>query len=113
MATKRSSNGSFAAALVFFVIATAITILMLLTALVMWLSMLTGSLIVSSLIVAVFFGIIAWIIYMLAIRDGIEHIRMQMETVYDVARIAKSGYDWVTNKLALFIQPRESRESDE
>lgn len=48
-------------------------------------------------------------IYLLAIREGVERIRDQVETVYDVARAAKEGYEWLTDKFLLFMKLREMR----
>ena len=49
------------------------------------------------------------VIYLLAIREGVERIRDQVETVYDVARAAKEGYEWLTDKFLLFMKLREMR----
>ena len=85
MDNRKTSGGSFVAALVFFVMTASIAIFLLLTALVVWLSEVTGSFILSSLIVGGFFAVLAAVIYLLAIREGVERIRDQVETVYDVA----------------------------
>ena len=107
MDNRKTSGGSFVAALVFFVMTASIAIFLLLTALVVWLSEVTGSFILSSLIVGGFFA--AAVISLLAIREGVERIRDQVETVYDVARAAKEGYEWLTDKFLLFMKLREMR----
>lgn len=104
MDNRKTSGGHFAAALVFFAMTATIAIFLLLTALVVWLSVLTGSFIASSLIVAGFFAVIALVIYLLSIREGVEHIRSQIETVYDVAHAAKAGYEWLTDKFLLLLK---------
>ena len=109
MDNRKTSGGSFVAALVFFVMTASIAIFLLLTALVEWLSVVTGSFILSSLIVGEFFAVLAAVIYLLAIREGVERIRDQVETVYDVARAAKEGYEWLTDKFLLLMQLREMR----
>ena len=111
MDNRKTSGGSFVAALVFFVMTASIAIFLLLTALVVWLSEVTLSLIhiLSSLIVGGFFAVLAAVIYLLAIREGVERIRDQVETVYDVARAAKEGYEWLTDKFLLFMKLREMR----
>ena len=108
MDNRKTSGGSFVAALVFFVMTASIAIFLLLTALVVWLSEVTGSFILSSL-VGGFFAVLAAVIYLLAIREGVERIRDQVETVYDVARAAKEGYEWLTDKFLLFMKLREMR----
>lgn len=70
MDNRKTSGGSFVAALVFFVMTASIAIFLLLTALVVWLSEVTGSFILSSLIVGGFFAVLAAVIYLLAIREG-------------------------------------------
>ena len=109
MDNRKTSGGSFVAALVFFVMTASIAIFLLLTALVVWLSEVTGSFILSSLIVGGFFAVLAAVIYLLAIREGVERIRDQVETVYDVARAAKEWYEWLTDKFLLFMKLREMR----
>ena len=104
---RKTSGGSFVAALVFFVMTASIAIFLLLTALVVWLSEVTGSFIVSSLIVAGFFAVLAAVIYLLSIRDGVERIRDQVETVYDVAHAAKEGYQWISEKFLLLMKLRD------
>ena len=93
MDNRKTSGGSFVAALVFFVMTASIAIFLLLTELVVW-----G-----------FFAVLAAVIYLLAIREGVERIRDQVETVYDVARAAKEGYEWLTDKFLLFMKLREMR----
>ena len=80
MDNRKTSGGSFVAALVFFVMTASIAIFLLLTALVVWLSEVTGSFILSSLIVGGFFAVLAAVIYLLAIREGVERIRDQVDT---------------------------------
>ena len=106
---RKTSGGSFVAALVFFVMTASIAIFLLLTALVEWLSVVTGSFILSSLIVGGFFAVLAAVIYLLAIREGVERIRDQVETVYDVARAAKEGYEWLTDKFLLLMKLRDRK----
>ena len=77
------------------------------TALVVWLSSVTGSFIVSALILGGLFALLAFVIYLLAIRDAVDHIRSQAETVYEVARAAQTGYEWLTEKVTLFLRLRE------
>ena len=101
---RKTSGGSFVAALVFFVMTASIAIFLLLTALVEWLSVVTGSFILGG-----FFAVLAAVIYLLAIREGVERIRDQVETVYDVARAAKEGYEWLTDKFLLLMKLREMR----
>ena len=76
----------------------------MLTALVVWLSELVGSFIAAALILGGFFAVVAALIYLVSIREAVERIRARAETVYEVARIARSGYEWITEKIALLVR---------
>lgn len=104
MKKGKTSGGNFIASLVFFGLTALIAIYLLLTALVVWLADVTGSLIASTLIVGGFFAVIAAVIYLLSIREAVKHIREQIETVYEVAHAAKEAYQWLSNKFMLFLR---------
>lgn len=104
MKEKELSGGRFVAAFLVFGTSAAIAILLLLAALAVWLSELTGSFIASALILGGFFAVVAMLIYLLVIREAVECIRLRAETVYEVARIARSGYEWITGKCAFLLQ---------
>ena len=104
---NKPSGGRFIAALLFFVTTAGIAILLLLTALGIWLSSVTGSFIASALIAGGFFAVLALLVYLFAIRDAVEQIRRQAETVYEVARAAQTGYEWLAGKVSLFLKLRE------
>ena len=101
---NKPSGGRFIAALLFFATTAGIAILLLLTALVIWLSSVTGSFIASALIAGGFFALL---VYLFAIRDAVEQIRRQAETVYEVAHAAQTGYEWLAGKVSLFLKLRE------
>lgn len=104
MKERASSGGRFVVAFLLFGTTVAITILLLLAALVVWLSQLTGSFIAAALILGGLFAVVAMLIYLLVIREAVECIRLRAETVYEVARIARSGYEWITGKCAFLLQ---------
>ena len=104
MKERASSGGRFVVAFLLFGTTVAITILLLLAALVVWLSQLTGSFIAAALILGGLFGVVAMLTYLLVIREAVECIRLRAETVYEVARIARSGYEWITGKCAFLLQ---------
>ena len=88
---NKPSGGRFIASLLFFAMTAAIAVLLLL----------------SALILGGLFALLAFVIYLLAIRDAVDHIRSQAETVYEVARAAQTGYEWLTEKVTLFLRLRE------
>ena len=104
---NKPSGGRFIAALLFFATTAGIAILLLLPALVIWLSSVTGSFIASALIAGGFFAVLALLVYLFAIRDAVEQIRRQAETVYEVAHAAQTGYEWLAGKVSLFLKLRE------
>lgn len=101
---KPASGGHFAIWLLLFCMAAMIALLLLITALVVWLSELLGSPIWSVLAVGGVFLIAAAGIYFLTLKGPIVQFRDQMETVYDAARLLKQGYDWIRRKLDFFIR---------
>ncbi len=107
MSTSNPSRSHLICWFLFFGMSTVIAILMLLLAAFVWLSAWTGSFIVSALILGVFFAVLAIVIYLSAIRDALERIRIQAETIYEVARLAQSGYQWVVGKVLLFLRLRD------
>ena len=109
MDNRKTSGGSFVAALVFFVMTASIAIFLLLTALVVWLSEVTGSFILSSLIVGGFFAVLEVVIFLFAIREGLDRIRDQVDMFFYVSRAANEGYEWLTDKFLLFMKLREMR----
>ena len=80
-----------------------LALLLLLTALVVWLSQVTGSFIVATLILGGAFALLAAGLYLLTIREAVEQIRARAETVYEVARLARTGYEWLSEKISMLI----------
>lgn len=99
MDNKLPSAGRLITSLLFFALTATIALLLLLAAALDWLTDLVGSFILSASIMAVLFALISWAIYRFAIRTAVEEIRTQAMTVYEVARLAKAGYEWVVDKV--------------
>lgn len=104
MESRNPTGGAFALALALFALTALTSIFMILTATLVWLSELTGSMIASAMIAGIFFAILASVIYLISLRPAFERLRDRMETVYDVARLAKEGYEWATGKLLLLAR---------
>lgn len=102
MDSKLPSAGRLITSLLFFALSATIALLLLLAAALDALTDLLGSFILSASIMAVLFAVVSWAIYRFAIRNAVEQIRTQAMTVYEVARLAKAGYDWVVDKIRLF-----------
>ena len=97
------SAGHFVVRFLLFGTLVGIALLLLLTALVVWLSDLMGSFIAATLLLGGCFALLASGIYLFSIREAVEQIRNRAETVYEVARIARSGYEWVSQKASFLI----------
>lgn len=102
MEERKARRSHFATTLVCFILTTITAIILLVTALVVWLSYITGSLIIAALLIGVFFAIISWLIYLLAIRDPLDRLHEQIETIYEVAHTMQIGYKWIIDMLAIF-----------
>ena len=100
---RERSAGSFVVVFLLFGTLVGIALLLLLTALVVWLSQVTGSFIVATLILGGAFALLAAGLYLLSIREAVELIRARAETVYEVARLARTGYEWVSEKISMLI----------
>ena len=104
MEHEKSSGGNFALALVFFVMTVLAAGCMLLTALLVWFAGVMGSLALAALIIGGAFTLVAGLIYLCSMRKSLARIRNQMETVYYVAHLAKEGYDWILDKIQLWLR---------
>lgn len=103
---KSATGGHFFVALLGFCMSVVIAIVLLVATMVLGLSELLGSFTWSALIVGVLFALTAAGIYFFSIRGTVEQIRAQAETVYDVARLFKQGYDWLRDKLDFLVRLR-------
>lgn len=108
MDREHASRGSFVVALICFVLIAATCLVLLITTLVVWLSALTGSMIAATLIVSGLCFVLAVTIYLLALREPLARIQDQIETIYEVAHAAREGYEWVTDKVLMFLKVREA-----
>lgn len=93
-------SGNIVASMLFFGVTAAIAIILFIEAFVMWLASLTGSIAIASLITGGFFAVLAVVIYLLAVRTALEHVRDRVETIYEVASKVKEGYDWLSDKFS-------------
>lgn len=94
-------SGRLLLVVLLFVTTAILALLLLLTAAVVGLSLLTGSFIASTLILGGFFALMAAVVYLAVLREEVERLRARAETVYEVARAARSGYEWLASKVAL------------
>lgn len=106
MSERNSSRGHFGSALIVFALCAIMAILLLLTALVVWLSEAMGSIIYATALVGTFLAIISALIYWLALHDSFRRIADQLDTVYDVAHTVQAGYQWALERISLWLGQR-------
>lgn len=87
-----------------FIATTLIALSMLLIALLLYVAELTGSLISALLILGFVSAAIASILYFSTLRPQISAIREEISTIYEMANLARTGYDWVINRVNLFLK---------
>ncbi|HUN14529.1 MAG TPA: hypothetical protein PKZ47_05835 [Alistipes sp.] len=101
---KSAGSGNFFLALLLFCVTAMIAVVLLIVALLIAVSEWLGSFTWAALLVGGVFLLAAAGIYFFAIKDPVRQIRARIETVYDVARLLKQGYDWVAAKLEFFVR---------
>ncbi len=101
---KPAANGRLFVAALACCTSAGIAIVLLVAALVIGLSELLGSFTWSALLAGGVFALLAAGIYLFSLKEPLEQIRTRIETVYDVARLLKQGYDWVREKLDFFVR---------
>ena len=103
----RSPSGGFVTVLLLFGISILVSMLMALTALLVWLSSLIGSFPLSAAILGALFALVAWAIYRFSIREELRALQARIETIYEVAHPARSGYEWLVAKVVRLLRPRD------
>lgn len=112
MSDSTPSGGRYAASFVWFGLAAFFALALFIAAFVVWLWELTGSFLASTLIVGGFFAVLAAAVYFLSVRDAVRQIQDQVETVYNVARLVNTGYNWLLQRVALFLQLHVDKSAD-
>ena len=93
MDDNKLQSRSVLAPLVFFAVATAMALIMMIATLVMWLTELIGSATWATLIVGGFFSFVAWLLY----------VKDRLDTIYDVAFAVRNGYKVALRYLGSFV----------
>ncbi len=94
-------------AVICFLTAIVMAVLLTITALVIWIASLSGSFIIATLSVAAVAVIVAFAIYLASLRRPIRQLADKIETVYDVAESVREAYEWVTTRLPLMLLFKE------
>ncbi|MBR5133811.1 MAG: hypothetical protein IKV29_06885 [Alistipes sp.] len=83
--------------LLIFIISAIMALMLLSTALVIWLGEVIGSLWLSLIIVGVIYTTLATVLYFLAIHSTLRQWQRRMDTVYDVSLAVEIVYRQVTD----------------
>lgn len=103
MDDNKSQSRSVLAPIVYFAVTVIMAIILIVATLVMWLTELIGSATWATLIVGGFFTFLAWLIYVLSVRQSINYVKDRMDTIYDVAFAVRNGYKVVFKFLSSFL----------
>ena len=103
MDDNKLTPGPVLTPLLCFVLTSIMAIILLVAALIMWLSELIGSATYSTLIIGGLFTVVAWLIYVLSIKRCIEYVRNRLDTVYDVAYSIRNGYNVALRFFSSFL----------
>ena len=103
MDDNKLTPGPVLTPLLCFVLTSIMAIILLVAALIMWLSELIGSVTYSTLIIGGLFTFVAWLIYVLSIKRCIEYVRDRLDTVYDVAYSIRNGYNVALRFFSSFL----------
>jgi hypothetical protein len=103
MDDNKLTPGPVLTPLLCFVLTSIMAIILLVAALIMWLSELIGSATFSTLIIGGLFTFVAWLIYVLSIKRCIEYVRDRLDTVYDVAYSIRNGYNVALRFFSSFL----------
>ena len=103
MDDNKPTPGPVLTPLLCFVLTSIMAIILLVAALIMWLSELIGSATYSTLIIGGLFTFVAWLIYVLSIKRCIDYIRDRLDTIYDVAYSIRNGYNVALRFFSSFL----------
>lgn len=81
-----------------------IAAILVVTASVVWLSGVLGSMIYTCLIVGVVLALLATLIYFVWIREPLRRFQDKIGAIYEVAQYAKLGYEWAVKWLCNLIK---------
>ena len=102
MAFQENRSRAVALPLVLFVLTLLPALGLLISAFVMWLSQLFGSVMLSCIVVGGALMLMAIILYFALLRGAIKRMQEQLETVYETSRVVQSGLGWINEKIARF-----------
>ncbi len=78
--------------IILFIATLLLAFVLLVVALVVWLSEIVKSASIATLIVGGAFLVVALLIYLIRARHAMEYLHNRFETIYDVAYVARRGY---------------------
>ena len=94
-----SANRPILVPLVVVSVATLVAVGLFVVAFVVWLAEFFGSLVVPCLIAGAFMAIIAIVVYAIALNYAFKELRVRIDTIYEVLRLLRRGYEWAMSLL--------------
>lgn len=101
---RMDDNRPFFVPLVVMAATAIIATILVVTALVIWLSGILGSMICTCLIVGVVLALLAALIYFVWIREPLRHFQDKISAIYEMSQYAKLGYEWAVKWLCDLIR---------
>ncbi len=99
MRESNTPSNHLGSGLILFALTASMALLLLVSALTVYLSQVMGSLIGAMLLLGVVFGAVAAATYYFTLHDAFRQLQSRLETVYDVALAAQWGYEKVIGFL--------------
>lgn len=104
MKQSTPSSNHLVGSLILFAISAVVATLLLISAAVVWLSVWTGSYIVSALILGGAFALAAVSIYLISIRAAFRRIRGQFDMLFEVAHTVQALYRWANRQMLFLVR---------
>ncbi len=94
-------------AMMSFLAAVSVAVMLTVTALVVWLAAVMNSMLGATLAVAGAATTVAIVIYLVSLRRPLQRIADKIDTVYEVAEVTREVGEWVVTRLPLILTMRD------
>lgn len=101
---RMDDNRPFFVPLVAMAATAMIATILIVTAFVVWLSGILGSMIYTCLIVGVVLALLSTLIYFVWIREPLRRFQDKISVIYEMSQYAKLGYEWAVKWLCDLIK---------
>lgn len=101
---RMDDNRPFFVPLVAMAATAMIATILIVTAFVVWLSGILGSMIYTCLIVGVVLALLSTLIYFVWIREPLRRFQDKISAIYEMSQYVKLGYEWAVKWLCDLIK---------